>query len=212
MSEGKDVRDRHGHQLRSMGPPGDDKDDVWSTDVEGAAGLPRISLAGGLPRTPVGGSAGSTGSGAPSVAQGPGFQGNRRDAGSTSGSGADGTTKAEHGTGYVGGVGDERSSGTGCPNLSRITGVRSEPGVAGRNKERIHRHDSTTAGSLFSSSTGGGVADLSSPLIAEFGGVLISLCTLSSTEFWIKSVIFSEGRENSLRSMDTIVTVFIAVA
>jgi len=57
MSEGKDVRDKHGHQLRSMGPPGDDKDDVWSTDVEGAAGLPRISLAGGLPRTPVGGSA-----------------------------------------------------------------------------------------------------------------------------------------------------------
>jgi len=71
---------------------------------------------------------------------------------------------------------------------------------------------STKAGSLFSSSTGGGVADLSSPLIAEFGGVLISLCTLSSTEFWIKSVIFSERRENSLRSMDTIVTVFIAVA
>jgi len=60
---------------------------------------------------------------------------------STTGSGADGTTKAEHGTGYGGGVGDERSSGTGCPNLSRITGVRSEPGVAGRNKERIHRHD-----------------------------------------------------------------------
>jgi len=57
MSEGKDVRDRHGHQLRSMGPPGDDKDDVWSTDVERAASLPRISLAGGLPRTPVGGSA-----------------------------------------------------------------------------------------------------------------------------------------------------------
>jgi len=57
MSEGKDVRDRHGHQLRSMGPPGDDKDDVWSTDVEGDAGLPRISLAEGLPRTPVGGSA-----------------------------------------------------------------------------------------------------------------------------------------------------------
>jgi len=70
----------------------------------------------------------------------------------------------------------------------------------------------TTAGSLFFSSTGGGVADHSSPLIAEFGGVLISLCTLSSTEFWIKSVIFSERRENSLRSMDTIVTVFIAVA
>jgi len=57
MSESKDARDRHGHQLRSMGPPGDDKDDVWSTDVESAAGLPRISLAGGLPRTPVGGSA-----------------------------------------------------------------------------------------------------------------------------------------------------------
>jgi len=57
MSEGKDARDRHGHQLMSMGPPGDDKDDVWSTDVEGAAGLPRISLAGGLPRTPVGGGA-----------------------------------------------------------------------------------------------------------------------------------------------------------
>jgi len=57
MSEGKDVRDRHGHQLRSMGPPGDDKDDVWSTDVEGDAGLRRISRAGGLPRTPVGGSA-----------------------------------------------------------------------------------------------------------------------------------------------------------
>jgi len=40
-----------------MGPPGDDKDVVWSTDVEGASGLPRISLSGGLPRTPVGGSA-----------------------------------------------------------------------------------------------------------------------------------------------------------
>jgi len=47
MSEGKDVRDRHGHQLRSMGPPGDEKDDIWSTDVEGAAERPRMSLAGG---------------------------------------------------------------------------------------------------------------------------------------------------------------------
>jgi len=66
MSEGKDVRDRHGHQLRSTGPPGDEKDDIWYTDVEGAAELPRISLAGGLPRTPVGGS--------------PGFEGNCRGA------------------------------------------------------------------------------------------------------------------------------------
>jgi len=32
MSEGKDVKDRHGHQLRSMGPPSDEKDDIWSTD------------------------------------------------------------------------------------------------------------------------------------------------------------------------------------
>jgi len=55
MSEGKDVRDRHGHQLRSMGPPGDEKDDTWSTDVEGTAELPRVSLAGVLPTTPVGG-------------------------------------------------------------------------------------------------------------------------------------------------------------
>jgi len=56
MCEGKDVSDRHGHQLRSMGPPGDEKDDIWSTDVEGAGELPRMSLAGGLPRTPVDGS------------------------------------------------------------------------------------------------------------------------------------------------------------
>jgi len=32
-------------------------DDIWSTDVEGAAELPRILLAVGLARTPVGGSA-----------------------------------------------------------------------------------------------------------------------------------------------------------
>jgi len=85
MSEGKDVRDRHGHQLRSTGPPGDEKDDIWYTDVEGAAELPRISLAGGLPRTPVGGS--------------PGFEGNCRGAWSSSGSGAEESAKAEHGTG-----------------------------------------------------------------------------------------------------------------
>jgi len=40
-----------------MGPPGDEMDDIWSTDVEGAAELPRILLAVGLARTPVGGSA-----------------------------------------------------------------------------------------------------------------------------------------------------------
>jgi len=28
MSEGKDVKDRHGHRLRSMRPPGDEKDDI----------------------------------------------------------------------------------------------------------------------------------------------------------------------------------------
>jgi len=52
MSDGTDVRDRHGNQLRSMGPLGDEKDDIMSTKVEGAAKLPRIPLAGGLPRTP----------------------------------------------------------------------------------------------------------------------------------------------------------------
>jgi len=28
MSEDKDVKDRHSHQLRSMVPPGDEKDDI----------------------------------------------------------------------------------------------------------------------------------------------------------------------------------------
>jgi len=36
MSKGKDVKDRHGHQLRSIVSPGDEKGDIWSTDVDGA--------------------------------------------------------------------------------------------------------------------------------------------------------------------------------
>jgi len=40
MAEDKEVGYRHGHQLRSMGPPGDEKDDLWTIDVEDTAGLP----------------------------------------------------------------------------------------------------------------------------------------------------------------------------
>jgi len=47
MSKGKDVKDRHGHQLRSIVSPGDEKGDIWSTDVDGAAELPQMSLSGG---------------------------------------------------------------------------------------------------------------------------------------------------------------------
>jgi len=48
MSKGKDVKDRHGHQLRSIVSPGDEKGDIWSTDVDGAAELPQMSLSGVL--------------------------------------------------------------------------------------------------------------------------------------------------------------------
>jgi len=34
VSDGKDVRDSHGHQLKSISPPDEEKDDIWSTGVK----------------------------------------------------------------------------------------------------------------------------------------------------------------------------------
>jgi len=112
-----------------MDPPGDENDDVWSTDIEGAAELPRISLVGGLPRTPVRGSAVDRINHQPAdlvhhrwprvldfkaiiEQQEQLLVSEQKDS-------------SEPGTGYSGGVGDERSFGTSGPNLSRISSVGS---------------------------------------------------------------------------------------
>jgi len=34
VSDGKDVRDSHGHQLKSISPADEEKDDIWSTGVK----------------------------------------------------------------------------------------------------------------------------------------------------------------------------------
>ncbi|EDW49589.1 GM16165 [Drosophila sechellia] len=45
----------HDNYFRSKDPPVVDEVEVWSIDVDGAAGLSRMSLGGGLPRTVIGG-------------------------------------------------------------------------------------------------------------------------------------------------------------